>query len=280
MEKIQNSISILITTFNRWALVADLVDDLTRSFSCPIIIVNDAGELAGEDVKQRLGSRANIINLPNNLGQAGAIDAGVREIVTSHMLYIDSDDKLELSAAEANLVSSLEATTIYFPSTVKLRSSLRSRSFESQPSTSDLRRHTIGSHSGFIISLSAYKIIGPYDQNLASHIDWDYIIRISQSGFNFETYDASLIYSTETDGISRNIRRVYKGRVQLWEKHPSVFPVLTRGIDYFRLLKYAIGNCAVEPFSASNGAGFIVFKFLHWLPRQTYLLLRCLQSHF
>ena len=273
MSEGKNDLTVVVTTFYRWPLVASLVESLAHRMECKILVVNDGGDIASPDILNRIDALATILNLEENVGQARAIDAGAKAVTTSHMLYIDSDDTLELLENEFDLVAKLESNIVLFPRYIEVGDRRRTRVLDEPVSDADFI-HTIGTHSGFIISLEAYTKVGAYDPALASHIDWDYIIRLKDQGVIFDTYECRLLYSTEPGGISRNLRRVYCGRVQIWAKHRRVFPNMGRLPDYLRLLKYSIGNCAIEPFRRSDNIGYLIFKSVHFFPRKLYLLFK------
>ena len=127
-----------------------------------------------------------------------------------------------------------------------------------------------------IIKRTLFQQIGGNDGGLTSCKDWDFWIRASAAGVTFATYPGRLDYNTETEGISRNLYRVWEGRNQLWAKHPDLFSRLGRPADLYRLLRYAIGNCATggqAPDRARGRIGFALFRTAHSAGRRLYELL-------
>lgn len=265
----EKNITVLIATYNRWALVENLVYKLRKCNLLNIIIVNDAGELVPED--SFLNNIAKIVNLKNNSGQAVAIHEGAKLVESSHMLYIDSDDEVLIKCSISNLLNSLEEDHVYFPDTIKIRDKSVKRNFDQPLSDFNLRNNTIGTHSGFIISMKNYFSVGPYDSSLVSHIDWDYLIRLYKENIDFRTYEGDLLYSTETLGISRNLRRVFEGRKQLWAKHNTIFPKKYFFNNYFKLFKYAVGNCSQESWKNDDSFSFKIFILTHHIARLIYV---------
>jgi glycosyltransferase involved in cell wall biosynthesis len=91
-------ITVITRTKDRPRLLARVAKGLElQSFdSFEWLIVNDGGE--APKVESVLNPR--IINLPNNLGRAGAADKGLREATGDYVLFHDDDDSLDERALE------------------------------------------------------------------------------------------------------------------------------------------------------------------------------------
>lgn len=272
MQMELNSITVVITTYYRWHLVIPLVESLYSQLKTKIIIVNDAGDAPPKSFLEKNSGFVSIVNLDKNLGHANALNVGAHLVKTSHMLYIDSDDTLIFDDDFSKFCSSLKEGCVYFPKYKKLREKIEKRIFQETLSVKDMRKHIVGTHSGFIVSMNDFKEVGDYDTKLTSHIDWDYIIRLYEKKLKFVTYNGVIKYSTQTVGISRKLDKVYCGRTQLWRKHSSTFRLFHRIDDYIRLLKYCIGNCEPEFWSSKDTYSYNLFKIVHLIPRIIYQL--------
>ncbi len=89
-------ISVITRTCNRPRLLARTIKGLeAQSFKdFELLIVNDGG--APPLIETLLNART--INLPENLGRAGAADRGLREAKGDYVLFHDDDDSLKMEA--------------------------------------------------------------------------------------------------------------------------------------------------------------------------------------
>ncbi|WP_305839502.1 glycosyltransferase family 2 protein [Photobacterium leiognathi] len=92
----------LIPCYNHGATVPAVIDAL-KSYSFPIIIVDDGSELATRKILSEQAKRPNItiVTLPKNQGKGGAVIAGIKQadrLGFSHALQIDADGQHDLAA--------------------------------------------------------------------------------------------------------------------------------------------------------------------------------------
>jgi glycosyltransferase involved in cell wall biosynthesis len=91
-------ISVITRTRNRPRLLARVLNGLeAQSFKdFELLIINDGGDIPV--IETTLPHR--LINLPENLGRAGAADTGLREAIGGYVLFHDDDDSLRADALE------------------------------------------------------------------------------------------------------------------------------------------------------------------------------------
>ena len=263
-------ITPIIATFNRWDLVKVLVKELAESFHNKAIIINDGGDAIPEDDLNYFKKYADIINLDTNIGQSKATFKGAEQVKTSHMLIIDSDDLIETKSLD-RILSKLNDTDIFLPKDIFHRNKIRERKLNHSLTVKDLRKNSIGANSGIIIPTKVFQRHGIYRFNLTSCIDWEMYIRFYKSGIKFKTYPGMIKYNIETEGISRNLQKVYLGRCELWKLHPDIFSALHRPFDLLRLLKYSSANCAIKKTEYIS-LSFQFFRFFHSIGRCIFLL--------
>lgn len=279
--KAKGRITSVIATHGRWPDVARLATHLRVELQCAPIVINDGGPLPPKELADQIEASATLVNLPENIGNARAIHEGVRRAETDFIMIIDSDDFVTFGNGWADYQQAMDPSSLHVPRNLLIRNKLRRRE-ASLSYLRDVRHNKIGTHSGMILSVAMYDRLGGYDPALISCKDWDFWVSAYRQKVTLDYFPATLVYATENTGISRDLWRVYRGRMQLWDKHPDIFAARDRAVDWFKLLKYAAANCSLATSNSlrrSKSATFMAFSLAHAAARISYLLVKPLIAH-
>ena len=271
------NITPVIATYGRWSDVAKLSTALAMEIGTKPIIINDAGPWPEPSLEKEIRLHSLLVTLPRNLGQAGAVHEGMKLVETSFAMIIDSDDHLDFKNDWEQFTVAMDPNALHLPENLEIRGAIRRRTETFVPTASDMRKNSVGTLSGMILSRELYFDLQGYDGEMISCKDWDFWLRAIQKKATIRTYPATLHYATDNPGISRDLWRVYSGRLELWEKHTGLFRPSTRICDVISLLSYSGANCSVvakQHLLENASLGFYIFSIAHFFSRMLYLFAR------
>ena len=111
-----HDVSVVIPTFNRQKILLETIQSIRNgSPNASIIVVNDGG------LPIRFGDNSiHVINLPNNIGEAGAINVGWKVASTKYLAVISDDDPQpkEWLNSIIQVASNNPGFVAYYPDTV------------------------------------------------------------------------------------------------------------------------------------------------------------------
>jgi glycosyltransferase involved in cell wall biosynthesis len=263
------NLTAIIPTLGRIPDVIKLVCNLEGQKISSVVVFDGEPYPSKAQLKQ-FPESVTLHYLENNVGQAEATDAALEFVKTSNILLMDSDDVInieDISHLEHTLNEELKGCVL-FPETLMIkRNRIKNRDFINEKV--NLRVNSIGAQSGVVFSKADYVLIGGQSKVLRSCKDWDMWISCVSHNFNFETYNATISYNLTLDGISRDLKKVVKGRLLLWDKHPSIFKAQTRIYDWYYLIRYLSFNCCPNR-SAIVGKWYLFYYPIHTLVYYLY----------
>jgi glycosyltransferase involved in cell wall biosynthesis len=101
LERPMPTISLVIPAFNRERFIRAAIDSsLRQTVACDEILVVDDGSTDGtREFALSYGPRVRVISIANNgSGPSRPRNAGIRAATSSHIMFLDSDDRLEPTA--------------------------------------------------------------------------------------------------------------------------------------------------------------------------------------
>lgn len=226
----QPLISIVITTYNRLLLLAELVESLSRqSFQdFEVIIVNDSGVKV--DVIRALYPELDIIiiEMERNSKHVYARNEGVQHAKGEWIMLMDDDDLLvpthiERMVKEIDKVDLLysDVEIVQFQQKNRVRIPVKRLLFAYELDLEAMRRFSTFVPSGCLYRRVLHDMVGLFDPHVHNYWDWDFFLRVSAQYRVKRVAAAGVLYdfSESNDNQSKMLksREVYLKR--LCEKH-------------------------------------------------------------
>ncbi len=243
-------ISVIIPYYNRELYIAEAVESVLAQTLKPfeILIVNDASQEASRRFLDRYASGCTIIDLPVNVGLAGARNAGIATARGRFIALLDDDDiwlpqKLErqrtymeehpeCSGVHTGLyVMSLGQPDMYYrrfgPGAMTLAQAL-TNDYCVIPSTMMFR-------------MEAVQALGGFDPDFRQCEDRDFVIRFCAAGYRIEAIPEPLARYRRQGQYSLTSRRwlIFRTDLKMCWKHRALYlrAYGLRGIVWFVLEK-------------------------------------------
>lgn len=207
-------VSVVLPTYNRANVLSRAVNSvLNQTFrDFELIIVDDAST---DNTRQLLASYDStqicVISLPDNVGPAGARNAGIRAASGALIAFQDSDDEWgpeKLSIQVPRLISSSVSLGRGLGASYS-RFLLQGRGrFTPFPPLQinasgniykDLLEQNLVGTPTLMVSREVLQDIGEFDEKLSWLEDWDLALRIAQ-GYDFDFVDSPLLVSYRSPG--------------------------------------------------------------------------------
>lgn len=271
MQAETNDISVVIPYYNRERYIDDAVQSVLAQTLKPleIIIVNDCSHPASRRYLDRYADVCRIVDLPVNVGLAGARNAGVEHARGEFIAFLDDDDlwlpeKLEVQRRymDEHPNCSIVHTAAWF--FYGDGSQEYYKRFYSSPMT--LAQALMNAYWAIIqTTLIRREILRSvsFDPSFRECEDREFIIRCSAAGYRIEGIDQPLIRLRREgqDGLTKNHWRIFGTDLRMCWKHRELYlrAYGVRGMATFLLekLQHPIGNI---PYI---GGG--LRKFINWL---------------
>ncbi|MBP3952725.1 glycosyltransferase family 2 protein [Bacillus suaedae] len=219
-------VSIIIPTYNRHSLLAELLECLVRQtfINFEVIIVNDGGRTVDEIVRLYHELNCTIIDFPINQDHVHARNTGVEIARGEYIMPIDDDDLIVPSHLARMLLNIQEADLVY--SDVEIidyeqlggNRNVRSRQlFAYHHSYAHMRTFSTFVPSGCLYRRVIHEQIGLFDPEVKNYWDWDFYLRVAQT-FRIKRVEvAGVLYnfSTTTNNASKDLSsmRMYLDRL-------------------------------------------------------------------
>lgn len=193
-----NLISVIIPTYNRHHKVLDAIQSVKKQtyLNWELVVVDDCST---DQTQSILENRTDIryIRLPQNKGNAGARNEGVRNAEGEYIVFLDSDDFMEPNCLElfAELLSEKPETKFAFGGYYILNSETGTKTrkiWKPDPSKSFLRELKIGTGCGLMVQKQCFETIGYFDERLRVAVDTDWLIRLEKE-YTYEIIEECLV---------------------------------------------------------------------------------------
>ncbi|GAA0316190.1 glycosyltransferase family 2 protein [Bacillus carboniphilus] len=202
-------VSVIIPTFNRKGPLCELVESLSRQTfqDFEVIIVNDQGESVDYVTELYPELKINITTPHQKLHHVGCRNEGLTHANGELIMLCDDDDFIVPDHLE-NMVKELADTDFVFTDVemveFKEKNNLRyatSRTLFSYEFDEELiRKFNTYVSSGSVYKKLIHELIGNFDEKLHNYWDWDFILRVMESGVKVKKRPvASAIYAFTSD---------------------------------------------------------------------------------
>jgi len=223
-------ISIVIATYNRPLLLAELVESLSRQTfqDFEVIIVNDHGESVDRVKSLYKDLDITIIEMGRNSKHVLARNAGIQATKGEWIMLIDDDDLLVPTHIETMVKARDEYDLLYsdveivqFELRNQIRYPLERRLFAYEFDLEGMRKFSTFVASGCLYRREIHDQIGLFDPEVHNYWDWDFFLRVADQYRVKRVAMAGALYdfSDFNNNQSKNLgpRKFYLDR--LCEKH-------------------------------------------------------------
>jgi glycosyltransferase involved in cell wall biosynthesis len=223
-------ISVVIPTYNRLPLLAELLESLSRQTfrDFEVIVVNDDGE--NVDVLKKLYPELSltIMNMAENSRHIMARNEGVKQAAGEYIMLIDDDDLIVPSHMERMVSEIRDCDLVYadveivdYKTEHLVRIPVKRELFAYELDMGLMRRFSTFVSSGCLYRRSIHEDIGLFDQGVHNYWDWDFFLRAAKGHRIKRSPAAGVLYdfSDTHNNQSKNLeaRKFYLNR--LAEKH-------------------------------------------------------------
>jgi len=228
-------VTVVIPAFNASKTIERAVDSaLAQSFGDHEIVVIDdkSTDDTAEIVRRRYGERVRLLRLPKNLGESGAMNAGIADARGELIAFLDADDewlpeKLERQVAvlRRNPRAALVACGcrfVYPDGTPMREAGIFSLNVPLSEIWRALLARTLLAKPCVVARADALRAVGPFDTGLAVGADQDMWIRLALHG-EIELVPAILVLVHDTAG---SLTKAYADRIDRY-----MLPMIRRHID-------------------------------------------------
>ena len=239
------SVTVLMTVYNGERYLAETIESILEQTFTDfrfLILDNASTDNSREIVRSYADPRIDLVALPENIGQARALNLGIEMIESPLIARIDADDiaeptRLEKQVAAFEKASPQTAVIGTWWSCIDkdgqaLADSSRKRSFDTPAGFlfAMLRKESCLSHPTVMMRTEIVKKIGGYDPAFAFAEDFDLWARLAQAGYGAQSIREPLLRY-----------RIHDGQQSLWGREMQL---RHKDAAHERLFRF---YCAVLP---------------------------------
>jgi glycosyltransferase involved in cell wall biosynthesis len=225
----RTTVGVVITTFNHAHFLADAISSVLAQTRPPdeIVVVDDGSTDDPAAVIAQF-PRVRLIRQTNR-GLAAARNTGLRNCATSHVAFLDADDRLLPIALEAGLACAARRPDCAF-----VYGAHRHISQNGEPRGGDryypiiadahlalLRENRIGMHATVIYRRDCLTEVGGFDETLRRSEDYDLYLRIAQK-YPICSHDAIVAeYRMHGENMSANAVAQLRATLAVLDRHET-----------------------------------------------------------
>ena len=192
-------VSVIMPVYNRANIIERAINSvLNQNYeNLELIIIDDGSTDNTINIINNIkDDRINLILHEKNQGAAAARNTGLKNANGTYVAYLDSDNEWDLKYLEATIGGFVElpdADAVYSGQLIydRFDSPIKSIRFGSY-NKSLLHNNNYIDMNCFVHKIDIYKEIGGFDTDLKRLVDWDFILRISNS---FNIYSLPILLS-------------------------------------------------------------------------------------
>ncbi len=238
----KSSISVVIPTFDRPELVVRAIESVLNQTVLPIeiVVVIDGPDLTTKETLERIKNPIlKICMLSRRSGGSATRNTGVRQAKGEWIAFLDDDDEWLSNKLEAQLAVALSSSHPYPIVTTQVTACTPNGNFcwprKSPPTEITLIGDYLFARNGFfkgegLVQTSSLMIKRdlllkfPFTEELATHQDWDWLIRISHvTGTGIEFIREPLtVWYTEENRTSTSTRKSWQYSLELIKGNRSL----------------------------------------------------------
>ena len=234
MNSSVGDISVIIPFYNRETYIDEAVQSVLAQTLKPleIIIVNDCSRESSRRYLDRYADVCKILDLPKNVGLAGARNAAIRVARGQFIALLDDDDiwlPQKLEVQYRYILEHPECSGVHTAVWLMLsnRPDLRYKKFESAPLplSQALTHRQWVIPSTLLIRTQAVQGAGGFDRWFRENEDRDFVIRCCAAGYRLEGIDEALVRFRRTghDHLAGRPLIMYVSHMKLCWKHRSLY---------------------------------------------------------
>lgn len=227
-------VSVIIPFYNRETYIDEAIQSVLAQTLQPleIIVVNDCSRESSRRYLDRYAGVCKILDLPNNVGLAGARNAAIGVARGKFIALLDDDDawmpqKLEIQCRY--MLEHPECTGVHTGVWMLLANQPDERYKKFEPGPLPLSQALTHSQwvipSTLMIRTEAVKAVGGFDPWFRENEDRDFVVRCCAAGFCLEGIDEPLVRFRRTghDHLAGRHLTMYKSHVKLCWKHRALY---------------------------------------------------------
>jgi len=227
-------VSVIIPFYNRETYIDEAVQSVLAQTLQPleIIIVNDCSRESSRRFLDRYAGVCKILDLPKNVGLAGARNAAIGIARGKFIALLDDDDawmsrKLEIQCRY--MLEHPECTGVHAGVWMLLANQPDERYKKFEPGPLPLSQALTHSQwvipSTLLIRTEAVEAVGGFDSWFRENEDRDFVIRCCAAGFRLEGIDEPLARFRRTghDHLAGRHLTMYKSHMKLCWKHRALY---------------------------------------------------------
>jgi glycosyltransferase involved in cell wall biosynthesis len=265
-------ISVIIPFYNRETYIDEAVQSVLAQTLKPleIIIVNDCSQESSRRFLDRYAKVCTILDLPKNVGLAGARNAAIRVTRGRFIALLDDDDiwlPQKLEVQYRYIMEHPECSGVHTAVWLILsgRPDVRYKNFDPAPLplSQGLTHRQWVIPSTLLIRTQAVRAVGGFDPWFRENEDRDFVIRCCAAGYRLEGIDEALVRFRRTghEHLAGRPLRMFKSHMKVCWKHRALY----RRVFGFRgMLDFFLESACLVI------GGYIKDKELAW-GKQTWL---------
>jgi glycosyltransferase involved in cell wall biosynthesis len=248
MNSAPHDISVVIPFYNRERYIDEAIQSVLAQTLQPleIILVNDCSREASRRFLDRYNNTCTIIDLPRNIGLAGARNAGMLAARGTFIALLDDDDmwlphKLEVQRRylDAHPECSIVCSAVW--GFFSVRPDELWASFVPRPLTlaQALTHEYWPIVPTMLIRTEVVRAVGGFDPKFRFNEDRDFVIRCAAAGYRIEGMEEPLarVRREGQDRLTRKYVSMFLGHAKIARKHRRLYHRVygVRGIVSFLL---------------------------------------------
>ncbi len=234
MSRPTSDISVIIPFYNRQQYIDEAVQSVLAQTLPPreIIIVNDCSREESRRYLDRYAGVCTILDLPKNVGLAGARNAGIHVARGKFIALLDDDDiwlPEKLAVQHRYLMEHPECAGVHTAVYLILAGypDVRWKKFEptAMPLSIALTHREWVIPSTLMIRTEAVRAVGDFDRWYRESEDREFVIRCVAAGYRLEGLDEPLVRFRRTghSHLAGNPWRMYLSHLKVCWKHRDLY---------------------------------------------------------
>jgi glycosyltransferase involved in cell wall biosynthesis len=228
----RNVVTVVIPTHDRRRLVLRALDSVLRQrdIAPEIVVVDDGGtDGTAEALRDLHLPQVRVIRHPRSTGVSGARNAGLAEVSTPWVAFLDDDDvwapdKLRSQFRSLDQMPDASWSCV---GAMHVDRDLRVQSYSPAPPSGHIRNELLrhpaipGGGSGVLVDTEAARRGGGFDEGLSILADWDFYLRLSAHSPIASVDEPLLAYCVHPDSMYHDPTGVVREISYLRHKHCS-----------------------------------------------------------
>lgn len=234
MSSTAADVSVIIPFYNREEYIEETIQSVLAQTLKPleIIIVNDCSRESSRRELDRYAKVCRIVDLPKNVGLAGARNAGIRVARGRYIALLDDDDiwlPQKLEVQYRYMQEHPECAGVHTAVWLILfgQPDIRYKLFATAPLllSQGLTHRQWVIPSTLLVRTKVVRAVGGFDPWFRESEDRDFVIRCCAAGYRLEAIDEALVRFRRSchDHLSGRPLRMFKSHMKICWKHRKLY---------------------------------------------------------